>query len=68
VRPVLSSSGTGPATWGNLSSRLINLDEASYIATQNEFVQKKPRTMIHMTTEGRAALHSYREIIRRVLG
>ena len=55
-------------TWGNLSSHLSKLEEAGYIATQKEFVQKKPRTMIQMTAEGRAALQSYREVMRRVLG
>jgi len=54
-------------TWGNLSSHLAKLEEAGYVATEKEFVNKKPHTMIHLTGEGRAALQSYREIMQRVL-
>ena len=54
-------------TWGNLSSHLSKLEEAGYVATEKEFVNKKPHTMIHLTGEGRAALQAYREIMQRVL-
>lgn len=54
-------------TWGNLSSHLSKLEEAGYVATEKEFVNKKPRTMIHLTGQGRAALQAYREIMQRVL-
>ena len=54
-------------TWGNLSSHLSKLEEAGYVATEKEFVNKKPHTMIRLTDQGRAALGSYREIMQRVL-
>jgi DNA-binding MarR family transcriptional regulator len=54
-------------TWGNLSSHLSKLEEAGYTQTKKEFVNKKPHTMIRLTDQGRAALQSYREIMRRVL-
>jgi DNA-binding transcriptional ArsR family regulator len=54
-------------TWGNLSSHLSKLEEAGYVATEKEFVNKKPHTMIHLTDRGRAALQSYRVTMQRVL-
>ena len=54
-------------TWGNLSSHLSKLEETGYVATEKEFVNKKPHTMIHLTGQGRDALRSYREIMQRVL-
>jgi DNA-binding transcriptional ArsR family regulator len=54
-------------TWGNLSSHLSKLEEAGYVETEKEFVNKKPHTMIHLTDQGRAALQMYRETMQRVL-
>ncbi len=55
-------------TWGNLSAHLTKLEEAGYVAIEKEFVDKKPRTTVSLTTEGRAAFRDYRNIIRTVIG
>ena len=39
-------------TWGNLSSHLSKLEEAGYVETEKEFVDKKPHTMIRLTARG----------------
>ncbi|NHJ12804.1 MAG: transcriptional regulator [Candidatus Thorarchaeota archaeon] len=54
-------------TWGNLSSHLSKLEEAGYIAIEKEFVDKKPRTTLSLTKEGRTAFQVYRRTIRSVL-
>lgn len=47
-------------TWGNLSSHLSKLEEAGYVEITKEFVQKKPHTMVQLTSEGRMAFDAYR--------
>ena len=54
-------------TRGNLSANLSKLEEVGYVGIQKEFVDKMPRTLIHLTDEGRAAIQTYRENMRRVL-
>ena len=54
-------------TLGNLSSHLGKLEEAGYIAIEKEFVDRIPRTLIHLTDEGRAAIQIYREGMRKVI-
>lgn len=54
-------------TRGNLSSHLNTLEEAGYIKIQKEFVDKIPRTLIHLTDEGRSAIHNYREQMRTII-
>ena len=54
-------------TWGNLSTHLRKLEEASYVAVEKEFRGKKPCTMIHLTDEGRAAFRGYRASMREAL-
>jgi len=46
-------------TWGNMSVQLIKLEKAGYIIIEKEFRNKKPRTIIHITDEGRTALRIY---------
>ncbi|MCB8944188.1 MAG: transcriptional regulator [Ardenticatenaceae bacterium] len=48
-------------TWGNLSSHISKLEEAGYVAVEKEFVERKPRTMLHLTEMGRMAFRSYRQ-------
>jgi DNA-binding MarR family transcriptional regulator len=54
-------------TWGNLSSHINKLETAGYVAVEKEFVGKKPRTMLHLTNDGRAAFGEYRKKMRKVL-
>jgi DNA-binding MarR family transcriptional regulator len=54
-------------TRGNLSANLSKLEAVGYVGIQKEFVNKVPRTLIHLTDEGRAAIQTYRENMRRVL-
>jgi DNA-binding MarR family transcriptional regulator len=54
-------------TWGNLSSHVAKLEDASYIEVTKEFVEKKPLTTLKLTTEGRSAFEQYRENIKRML-
>jgi DNA-binding MarR family transcriptional regulator len=54
-------------TWGNLSSHLTRLEAAGYVRIEKEFVGRKPRTMLRLTDEGRAAFDDYRRRMRQVL-
>lgn len=53
-------------TWGNLSSHLSKLEETGYVKIEKEFVDKKPRTTLSLTKEGRMAFQDYRSTIRAV--
>jgi DNA-binding MarR family transcriptional regulator len=52
---------------GNLSSHLGRLEAAKYIEVQKEFVDKIPRTVLHITDRGRQALQTYRQNMAQVL-
>ena len=54
-------------TRGNLSSHLKTLEEAGYVDIQKEFVERVPRTLIHLTDAGREAIQSYREQMRAIV-
>jgi DNA-binding MarR family transcriptional regulator len=54
-------------TWGNLSSHLSKLEATGYIATEKEFVGKRPNTMVRLTPKGREAFKSYRLQMKGVL-
>lgn len=45
-------------TDGNLGAHLRKLEESGYIRINKEFVERKPRTFISATTEGRKILTS----------
>lgn len=47
------------ATDGNLSTHLSKLEEAGYVKLEKKFVEKKPRTNIHLTAKGRKAWIDY---------
>ncbi len=53
-------------TWGNLSSHMSKLEEAGYIEVEKEFVGRKPRTMLRLTDEGRAAFQEYVQSMKQV--
>lgn len=54
-------------TRGNLSSHMSKLEKAGYVEVEKEFVDKKPRTLLRLTDEGRAAFRAYRENMKQVL-
>ncbi len=54
-------------TWGNLSSHVSKLENAGYVEVKKEFIEKKPRTTLTLTSEGRTAFEEYRENIKRML-
>lgn len=43
-------------TRGNLSSHMTKLEEAGYVVVRKEFVGRKPRTLLELTSAGRKAL------------
>jgi DNA-binding MarR family transcriptional regulator len=47
-------------TKGNLSSHLGKLEAAGYVQIQKEFLDKKPHTMLALTSDGRKAFEIYR--------
>ena len=54
-------------TGGNLTIHLRKLEEAGYVSTTKEFVDKMPRTWVEATTEGRRAFSEYLGNLERVL-
>jgi DNA-binding MarR family transcriptional regulator len=47
-------------TWGNLSSHLSKLEAAGYVEITKDFIERKPHTMLKLTSEGRSAFDAYR--------
>ena len=54
-------------TRGNLSVNLRKLEEAGYVNITKEFVDRIPRTLIRLTTDGRQAIQTYRDNMQTVL-
>ena len=55
-------------SWGNLSTHLTKLEEAGYVHITKSFQDKKPKTMIQLTDQGRAAFRAYKDEMQQVLG
>jgi DNA-binding MarR family transcriptional regulator len=55
-------------TDGNLSVHLRKLEEAGYVAIDKTFVQRKPQTMVKLTTAGRKAFKSYLAALAGLIG
>jgi DNA-binding MarR family transcriptional regulator len=55
-------------TSGNLSTHLTKLENAGYVEITKEFVEKMPRTLVKLTTQGREAFETYRKTVLHVLG
>jgi DNA-binding MarR family transcriptional regulator len=47
---------------------LTKLEDAGYIAVEKKFVDKKPRTLLRITEEGRTAFLSYVGNLKALLG
>ena len=54
-------------TGGNLTIHLRKLEEAGYVSTTKEFVEKMPRTWVEATPEGRRAFTEYLGNLERAL-
>ena len=55
-------------SWGNLSTHLTKLEEGGYISLRKSFQDKKPKTMIQLTDEGRQAFRRYKDDMQQALG
>ena len=55
------------ATDGNLATHLAALEKAEYVEIIKEFVGKKPRTRVAMTTKGRRALRNHVAYLRSLI-
>jgi DNA-binding MarR family transcriptional regulator len=55
-------------SWGNLSTHLTKLEEAGYVKINKSFQDKKPKTMIQLTEQGRQAFRDYKDEMQQVLG
>lgn len=54
-------------TDGNLGAHLRKLEEAGYIAVNKAFVERKPRTYISVTAEGRKVFREHVEALESIL-
>ena len=52
-------------TDGNLSSHLSKLEKEKYIVIEKIFEGKRPKTVVKIATEGRAAFEAYIEALKR---
>ena len=55
------------ATDGNLGAHLSKLEEVGYITIEKTFIDKKPRTRVSLTLEGRKALVTHVAYLRDIL-
>ena len=53
-------TGQTGLTRGNLSSHMSKLEEAGYIEINKVFVDKLPKTLLHLTESGRTAFKNYK--------
>jgi DNA-binding MarR family transcriptional regulator len=54
-------------TWGNLSAHLTKLEKAGYVEIIKDFVNRKPHSMLRLTSAGRTALQAYRQQMKDLL-
>ena len=55
------------ATDGNLGAHLSKLEDVGYITIEKDFIDKKPRTRVALTREGRKALLTHVAYLRDIL-
>lgn len=55
------------ATDGNLGAHLSRLEDVGYITIEKDFIDKKPRTQVALTREGRKALVTHVAYLRDIL-
>ena len=54
-------------TDGNLGAHLRKLEEAGYIAVNKTFVERKPRTFVSVTAEGRRVFQEHVAALESIL-
>jgi DNA-binding MarR family transcriptional regulator len=54
-------------TWGNISSHIYKLEVGKIITIKKEIVNKKMRTTLKMTEEGRKAFDEYKKELKKVI-
>jgi len=54
-------------TDGNLGAHLRKLEEAGYIAVNKTFVERKPRTFVSATSEGRRVFQEHVAALKSIL-
>ena len=54
-------------SWGNLSTHASKLEEAGYIQIDKQFRDKKPVTILEITSSGRKAFEQYKSAMTQVL-
>ena len=55
------------ATDGNLGAHLTTLEGAGYVATEKDFVDRKPRTRVSITAAGRRAFEGHVGYLRELI-
>ena len=55
------------ATDGNLGAHLATLEGAGYVKIEKDFVDKKPRTRVHLTKQGRRAFTDHVTFLQDLL-
>src|SRR5271168_3011569 len=55
------------ATDGNLGAHLITLENAGYLTVEKDFVARKPRTRVAVTSKGRIAFARHVTYLRSLL-
>lgn len=53
-------------TWGNLSKHVTKLEEAGYVETEKTFENKKPKTTLWLTDQGREAFQKYKDNLQEI--
>ena len=53
-------------SWGNLSKHLTKLEEAGYVVMEKTFENKKPKTLIWLSAEGREAFQQYKDNLQQI--
>jgi DNA-binding MarR family transcriptional regulator len=56
------------ATEGNLGAHIQTLEQAGYVAVEKDFADKRPRTRVKLTKQGRRAFEDYVAYLQNILG
>ena len=56
------------ATDGNLGAHILALEKANYVAVDKAFVNRRPRTTVTATADGRAAFAAHVAFLKGVIG
>jgi DNA-binding MarR family transcriptional regulator len=56
------------ATDGNLGAHLATLEKAGYASIEKAFVNKRPRTTVSITPQGRAAYSAHVAALKAIIG